>query len=66
MEEEAWVKRGDSYVLIKAVNIERLPTHLKLAYSQGPCKWHGWVTNTRIDENPVIRGHDLCFDKTCQ
>ena len=25
-----------------------------------------WVTHTRIDENPGIRGHDLCFDKTCQ
>ena len=22
-----------------------------------------WVTHTRIDENPMIRGHDLCFDK---
>ena len=29
-------------------------------------RWRGWVTHTRIDENPVIRGHDLCFDKTCQ
>ena len=28
--------------------------------------WHGWVTHARIDENPVIRGHDLCFDKTCR
>ena len=27
-------------------------------------QWHGWVTHTRIDENLVIRGHDLCFDKT--
>ena len=26
----------------------------------------GWVTNVRIDEDPVIRGHDLCFNKTCQ
>ena len=39
---------------------------LKLAYSQGLCKWHGWVTHVCIDKNPVIRGHDLCFDKTCQ
>ena len=29
-------------------------------------QWHGWVTHARIDENPMIRGHDLCFDKTCQ
>ena len=28
-------------------------------------QWRGWVTHARIDENPVIRGHDLCFDKTC-
>ena len=27
---------------------------------------HDWVTHTHIDENPVIMGHDLCFDKTCQ
>ena len=27
---------------------------------------HGWVTHTCIDENPVIRGQDLCFGKTCQ
>ena len=25
-----------------------------------------WVTHTRVDENPVIRGHDLYFNKTCQ
>ena len=29
-------------------------------------RWRGWVTHTRIDGNPVIRGHDLCFDKTCR
>ena len=23
------------------------------------------LPKTPIDENPVIRGHDLCFDKTC-
>ena len=28
--------------------------------------WRGWVTHTHIDENPVIRGHDLCFNKTCR
>ena len=26
----------------------------------------GWATHTRIDENPVIRGHDLYFGKTCR
>ena len=29
-------------------------------------RWRGWVTHARIDENPVIRGHDLCFDETCR
>ena len=29
-------------------------------------QWRSWVTHTRIDENPEIRGHDLCFNKTCQ
>ena len=29
-------------------------------------RWRGGITHTRIDENPMIRGHDLCFDKTCQ
>ena len=29
-------------------------------------QWRGWVTHARMDENPRIRGHDLCFDKTCQ
>ena len=29
-------------------------------------QWRGWVTHTRIDENPGIRGHDLYFNKTCQ
>ena len=27
--EKAWVKKGNPYPLIKAVNIERLPTRLK-------------------------------------
>ena len=29
-------------------------------------QWRSWATHARIDENPGIRGHDLCFDKTCQ
>ena len=42
------------------------PLALKLAYSQWLCKRHDWVTRARIDEDPAIRGHDLCFDRTCQ
>ena len=29
-------------------------------------QWNGWVTHARINEDPAISGHDLCFDKTCQ
>ena len=65
-EEKAWVRKGNPYLLIKAVNIKCLPTRLKFACTQGLCKRHGWITHARIDENPAIRGHDLCFDKTCQ
>ena len=42
------------------------PLALEFAYSQGLYKRHGWVTHTRIDENPAKEGHHLCFDKTCQ
>ena len=28
--EKVWVKKRDSYLLIKAVNIERLPTRLEI------------------------------------
>ena len=56
----------NSYPLIKAVNIERLPTRLKTRPFPTGVNRHGWVTHARIDENPALRGHDLCFDKTCQ
>ena len=26
-------------------------------------QWRGWVTYTHIDENPGIRGHDLCLTR---
>ena len=32
-EEKAWVKKGNPYPLIKAVNIKRLPTRLKTRLS---------------------------------
>ena len=58
-EKESVGAKGSPYPLIKAAGILRLPTRLKLAYSQGPCKWHGWITHARIDENPVIRGDKI-------
>ena len=57
----------DPYPLIWADAVMRphLPNKTRLApKSHG--KWRGWVTHVGIDENPVKRAHDLCFDKTCQ
>ena len=60
-------ERGESLSPYKGSEISSAsPLALKLACSQGLCKRHGWITHARIDENPAIRGHDLCFDKTCQ
>ena len=60
-------RRGNPYPFIKAANIKRLPTHLKTRlFSKGRAERRGWITHARIDENTAIRGHDLCFDKTCQ
>ena len=64
---KAWVKMGDPYPFIEVAKTMRLPTCLmKSLFSKRHVGWHGWVTRTRINEDPVIRGHDLCFDKTCR
>ena len=65
---KVWVKMGKSYPFIEATKAERLPTGLlRIAYfPSATIDGSGVITHTRIDENPVIRGHDLCFDKTCQ
>ena len=46
----------------------RLPTCLSksLIFPSASIDGAGWVTHTRINGDPVIRGHDLCFDRTCQ
>ena len=64
---KAQVKRLDLYPLIWADAVVRphQPSKTRLPPKRRD-KWRGWVTRIRIDENPVIRGHDLCFDKTCQ
>ena len=56
-EEEGVGEKEESLSLYKGGR-NYVPPHLpgKLAYSPSAV----------IDENPVIRGHDLCFDKTCQ
>ncbi len=64
----AWVRMGNSYPFIEVTKAVRLPTSLlRIAYfPSATIDGTGGITHTRIDENPVIRGHDLCFDKTCQ
>ena len=64
---KAQVKRLDLYPLIWAYGNMRphWPDKTRLSPKRRN-QWCGWVTNVRIDENPGIRGHDLCFDKTCQ
>ena len=64
---EAWVKMGNPYPFIEATN--GAPPHFPVDNRLFPKRHdglHGWVTHTRIDGNPAIRGHGLCCDKTCQ
>ena len=51
---------------IKAKNIERLLTGLKARLFPRDRQQNGWITHAHIDEDPMIRGHDLCFDKSYQ
>ena len=63
---KAWVKR---WILIPLYGWMRLrvPTSLvNSLISKRRNQWRDWVTHARIDENPGIKGHDLCFDKMCQ
>ena len=55
-------------LIIKRKNAKSRPRdRLELAFDGGGgATGRGWVTHVRIDENPGIRGHDLCFDKMCQ
>ena len=45
-----------------------LPTCLSksLIFPSASIDGAGWVTHTRINGDPTIRGQDLCFDRTCQ
>ena len=61
------MERVDPYPLIWAA--ETMSPHQPNKTLLSPKRrnqWRGWVTHARMDENPRIRGHDLCFDKTCQ
>ena len=69
-EEEASVEEKDGSVplYIKAANIKRLLSGLEnLLVSKELYPNDGWVTQVRIDRNPLKKGrHDLRLDKTCQ
>ena len=66
-EEEGLGERMDLYPLIKEANVKLLPTCLKThIFPKGRADDAVGFTHARIDENPAIRGRDLCFDKTCQ
>ena len=63
-EEEGVGKKVDPYPLIWADVVVRPHQPSKTRLPPKCCdKWRGWVTHVRINENPVIREHDLCFDK---
>ena len=66
-EERFCIKKMALGSFIKAVGIERLLLSLRTyLFLRNLSPQDGWVTHARIDENPAIRGHDLCFDRTCQ
>ena len=61
-------ENGISLSLYKG-GTEFVPPHLPLKISYFPgasVNGVGWVTHTCINGDPAIRGHDLCFDRTCQ
>ena len=60
-------EKVDPYPLIWVDATMRAHQPGKTRLSPERCnQWRSWVTHARFDENPEIRGHDLCFDKTCQ
>ena len=65
---KAWVRTGNSYPFIEATKAVSLPTILlRIAYfPSAMIDGTGGLPVPALMKNPVIRGHDLCFDKTCQ
>ena len=51
--------------VIEAANIKRPLTSLKSRlFPRGRANDTAGLPKAPIDENPIIRGHNLCFDKT--
>ena len=66
-EERFGVNRDGPWLLYKGIGYRTLPPKPEnQPIPKESFQQNGWVTHARIDENPAIRGHDLCFDKTCQ
>ena len=67
-EEEASVEERDGYApLYKGCEYRTPPpgpSNLPIPKELYPRD--GWVTHVSVDKNPLIRGHDLSLDKTCQ
>ena len=62
---KAWVRMGNSYPFIEATKAERFPTSL-LRITFFPSATIDGTGGLPIPENPTIRGHDPCIDRTCQ
>ena len=61
---KAWVKMRNSYPFIEATKAERLSTSLlRIAYFPSATIDGTWGLPIPV---LMIRGHDLCFDRTCQ
>ena len=64
--EKVGVKQGGPCLLYKGNGYQTPPPEPEnLPIPKESYQWNGWVIHARIDENPAIRGDDLCFDKTC-
>ena len=66
-EKKAWVEMKRPFFFIEAMKLCAFPLPRKTcSFPTHRDWWRGGITHNRIDGNPAIRGHDLCFDKTCQ
>mgnify|MGYP005823196109 CR=1 FL=1 len=66
-DEKFCVNKDGPWLLYKGSGYQTPPPKPEnLPIPKESSQWNGWVTHARIDENPMIRGHDLRLDKSCQ